>query len=361
MAAIRIHNPNGSRKVANHLVAPIVAKNEKVGMGNAQNVYFREDTAKPSQVLVAAADPDTLLRIQNAKQMLVQRTMSGVWRALGIGLIGATVGFALVHFGIEVPQAVTLVTFVLTAIAVSMYLAIVTGKFWVAVLLTGAAMLTVITMGNSERELFQSLAFAVWFLVLGAPLYVPIIHSSLHANAFAASMTNLLYTIENTIKVDVNRDGIEGDPRKQATAQNGYVESGAPQPSDDIEININGEPVAHEPAIPHVVTRSVLIAPFNTERQGGLYTPAQALDFYILVSKEPRFMDRNNIHGHGLQVGSVPWRIDLTKNAHDDLKAGLYGLGAIVRVSGKYKVSGKTPREVATLIETACKQLTEEF
>ena len=72
-------------------------------------------------------------------------------------------------------------------------------------------------------------------------------------------------------------------------------------------------------------------------------------------------MDRNNIHGHGLQVGSMPWRIDLTKNAHDDLKAGLYGLGAIVRVSGKYKISGKTNREVAPLIETACKQLTEEF
>lgn len=330
-------------------------------MGNAQNVYFREDTAKPSQVLVAAADPDTLLRIQNAKQMLVQRTMSGVWRALGIGLAGVFVGFALSYFNVEVPQVATLVTFVLTAIAVSMYLAIVTGKFWIAVLLTGAAMLTVAIFGNSNHELFQCLAFAVWFLVLGAPLYVPIIHSSLHANAFAASMTNLLYTIENTIKVDVNRDGIEGDPKKQATVQNGYVESGAPQPSNDIEININGEPVAHEPAIPHVVTRSVLVHPFNTERQGGLYTPAQALDFYILVSKEPRFMDRNNIHGHGLQVGSMPWRIDLTKNAHDDLKAGLYGLGAIVRVSGKYKVSGKTNREVAALIESACKQLTEEF
>ena len=92
MAAIRIHNPNGSRKVANQLVAPIVAKNERVGMGNAQNVYFREDTAKPSQVLVAAADPDTLIRIADAKEALSQRTMNGVWRALGIGLIGLAVG-----------------------------------------------------------------------------------------------------------------------------------------------------------------------------------------------------------------------------------------------------------------------------
>lgn len=367
MAAIRIHNPNGSRKVANHLVAPIVAKNEKVGMGNAQNVYFREDTAKPSQVLVAAADPDTLLRIENAKRILMQRTMSGVWRALGIGLAGTLVGLALSYFNVEVPQVAALVTFVLTFMAVGMYMTIVTGKFWIAVLLSLAGMLTVAILGNSNRELFQCLAFAVWFLLLGAPLYVPIIHSSLHANAFAASMTNLLYTIENTLKVDINNDGIDGDPRKQTAAQsnNGTYsavgESGAPRPSDDIEININGEPVAHEPAIPHVVTRSVLVAPFNTERQGGLYTPAQALDFYILVSKEPRYMDRNNIHGHGLQVGSMPWRIDLTKNAHDDLKAGLYGLGAIVRVSGKYKVSGKSNREVAALIETACKKLTEEF
>lgn len=360
MAAIRIHNPNGSRKVANQLVAPIVAKNERVGMGNAQNVYFQENTAKPSQVLVAAADPDTLLRIQNAKQMLVQRTMSGVWRALGIGAVGGFVGFVLFRFDVEAPQVLTLVTFILTAIAVGMYLTIVTGKFEIAVLLTLTGMLTVGILGNSQRELFQCVAFAVWFLLLGAPLYVPIIHSSLHANAFAASMTNLLYTIENTIRMDINNDGVEGDPNKRST-QSEYAESGAPAPRDEIEININGEAVAHEPAIPHVVTRSVLIHPFNTERRDGLYTPDQALDFYILINKEPKLINRNLIHGRGLQVGSVPWRIALTGTAHDDLKAGLYGLGAIVRVSGKYRSSGKPNREVAALIRTACKQITEEF
>lgn len=360
MAAIRMHNPNGSKKVANQLVAPIVARNEKVGMGNAQNVYFREDVAKPSQVLVAAADPDTLIRIANAKEALSQRTMNGVWRALGIGIIGAAVGFALVQFNVSVPAALTLVTFILSGIAIGMYLSVVTGRVWVAVLVAGIAMLTVATLGSSEREFFQVLAFAVWFLILGAPLYAPVIHGARHASNFATPMTNLLYTIEDKIKIDVNNDGIKGDPNKQVSS-NGYFETGvAPEP-DPIEININGEPVAHEPAIPHVVTRSVLVAPFNTERRNGLYTPAQALDFYILVSKEPRFMDPNNIHGRGLQVGSPPWRIDLTRKAHDDLKAGLYGLGAIVRISGKYKVSGKSNREVATLIESACKQLTEEF
>ena len=243
---------------------------------------------------------------------------------------------------------------------VSVYLFGVTGKLWVAALFTGAAMITVAMLGNSEREFFQYLAFAVWFLILGAPLYAPMIHGARHASGFTVPMTNLLYTIEDKIRVDLNNDGIKGDPNKQGNV-NGCVESGAPQPRNEIEININGEPVAHEPAIPHVVTRSVLVHPFNTERQGGLYTPDQAIDFYRLVSKEPRYMDRNNIHGHGLQVGSMPWRIDLTKNAHDDLKAGLYGLGAIVRVSGKYKVSGKPVREVVELVRTACKQLTEEF
>lgn len=352
MAAIRIQNKDGSKKVPNH--APIVARNDRVGMGNAQNVYFREDVAKPSQVLVAAADPDTLLRIANAKQVLSQRAMLGAWRALGIALIGVAVGVILITLKVSIPPTLTLVTFVLASFAAAGYAALSTGRTWVAAVIACTGMITVAIFGNSEWKLFQALAFAIWFLILGAPLYVPMVHGSLHANHFAAPMTNLLYTIENTIRTDVTGDGIVGNP-------NGHVESGAPQEPEPIEININGEPVAHEPAIPHVVTRSVLIAPFNTERQGGLYTPAQALDFYILVSKEPRFMDRNNIHGKGLQVGSVPWRIDLTKNAHDDLKAGLYGLGAIVRVSGKYKVSGKSNKEVAELIKTACKQLTEEF
>ena len=102
-------------------------------------------------------------------------------------------------------------------------------------------------------------------------------------------------------------------------------------------------------------------SPFNTERRDGLYTPDQALDFYILINKEPLMIHRNLIHGRGLQVGSVPFRINLTGTAHDDLKAGLHGLGAVERVSGKYRSSGKPNREVAALIKTACKQITEEF
>lgn len=343
-----ISNPNGSRVVAN----------ERVGMGNAQNVYFREDVAKPSQVLVAAADPDTLQRIAVVKQALMQRTMNGVWRALGVAALGAGLGSALAYFDVFIPALASLLIFLLTAIAVSTYTGILTGRIWIAVVGTGLAMLTIIIAGEQYPGLFQSLAFAVVFLAAGAPLYAPLIHGANHANKYSAPMTNLLYTLEDRFKFDATGDGIYGDPAK--------VQAQAPQEQqatnrDDIEININGEPVAHEPAIPHVVTRQVLIAPFNTERQTGLYTPAQALDFYILVTKEPKWMDRNNIYGHGLQVGSPPWRIDLSKNSHDDLKAGLFALGAIVRVSGKYKVSGKTKREVATLIEQACKPITVEF
>ena len=341
-----ISNPNGSRVVAN----------EKVGMGNAQNVYFREDVAKPSQVLVAAADPDTLQRIAVVKQALMQRTMNGVWRALGVAVAGLALGAILAHFGVVIPELVSFLIFLLTTVAVFVYAYAITGRIWIVVVGTGLGVLIVVTIGKQYPAVFQSFAFAVVFLVAGAPLYAPLIHGARHANKYSAPMTNLLYTLEDRFKVDVTGDGLVGDPIKAQTQQEPQAVK-----HDDIEININGEPVAHEPAIPHVVTRQVLIAPFNTERQTGLYTPAQALDFYILVSKEPRYMDRNNIYGHGLQVGSPPWRIDLSKNSHDDLKAGLFALGAIVRVSGKYRVSGKTKREVATLLEAACKPITMEF
>jgi hypothetical protein len=354
-----IRNASGGKIVAN----------ERVGMGTARGTYFREEVAKPSQVIVAASNPETLKQLAKAKRDLVQDQLNGAWIAIGAMILGGVIGGLLAYIGAELPSLLLGTVVMIGVVALSAVILFIDMRISVLTAILGLAGLLV--LANGDGIALQAVAFAVLACFVSIPKWLPIIHGAAHADRFSKSVTNLLYELEGALHTDLSGDNIIGSPQARpdafsvpplrGNAQDEFQRLLTANQSRQIPIVVNGETIDRGAPVPHVTTYQVLEHPFDTTRNKGLYTPQQARDFYMLVTTSPQYMDRNNIYGKGLAVGTPPRRIQLTKQVHDDLKAGLYAIGAIKRIGPKYVVSGKTRREVEQLLSTVAKSISEEI